>query len=66
MISAFARASQVIGEPRYLERAEKAGDFIKKFLYVEKTRRLLRNAYRDKDGYVFGLQNSLVYGLCNS
>ncbi|RMG48645.1 MAG: thioredoxin domain-containing protein, partial [Acidobacteria bacterium] len=42
MISAFARAYQVLGEPAYLQAARKAATFILTTLYDSKTGRLLR------------------------
>ena len=46
MISAFARAHQVLGEAEYLEQARRAADFILKHLYQQETGRLLRR-YRE-------------------
>ncbi len=46
MISAFARASQTFGDPRYREAATKSADFILRKLYDAKTGRLLRR-YRE-------------------
>jgi uncharacterized protein YyaL (SSP411 family) len=55
MISAFARAHQVLGEPQYLAAAENAAAFIKTHLYDENTGKLSRR-YREGqaafDGYV--------------
>lgn len=42
MISAFARAYQVLGNSEYLESAEKAADFIRKHLYKDSEGILLR------------------------
>jgi len=46
MISAFARAAQALDEPKYLQAAEHATEFILKNLYNEHTNTLLRR-YRD-------------------
>jgi uncharacterized protein len=46
MISAYARASQVLGDDSYLKEAEKASRFLLTKLYDPGTRRLLRR-YRD-------------------
>lgn len=55
MISAFARAHQVLDEPQYLAAAESAAAFINIHLYDENTGRLSRR-YREGqvafDGYV--------------
>ncbi|MDZ7313825.1 MAG: thioredoxin domain-containing protein [candidate division KSB1 bacterium] len=46
MISAFARAYQVLDEPKYLEAAERAADFVLKKLYNAQKKTLTRR-YRD-------------------
>ncbi len=46
MISAFARAGQVLGDEQYLEAAERAGQFIMDKLYDPEKKQLLRR-YRD-------------------
>src|SRR5262249_10319131 len=46
MISAFARAFQILEDPAYLRAAERAADFIYRKLYDAEARRLLRR-YRD-------------------
>src|SRR6266498_3758549 len=43
MISAFARAAQVLDEPRYLEIATRAAKFLRTNLYEEKSKLLYRN-----------------------
>jgi hypothetical protein len=48
MISAYARAHQVLGDETYLRMAEKAADFIQDNLYDKKTKQLLRR-YRDQE-----------------
>ncbi|MDZ7359516.1 MAG: thioredoxin domain-containing protein [candidate division KSB1 bacterium] len=46
MISAFARAYQVLDEPEYLQAAERAADFVLKQIYNPQTKTLKRR-YRD-------------------
>ena len=46
MISAFARAYQVLDEPKYLQAAERAADFVLNKLYHPQTKTLKRR-YRD-------------------
>jgi hypothetical protein len=66
MISAFARAAQVLNEPRYLESATRAAQFLRTHLYDEKSKLLFRN-YRDgrseiegfADDYAFVIQGLL-------
>lgn len=48
MISAMARAGVVLADEKYIQRALKAGTFIKTHLY--KDGKLLRAAYAAKDG----------------
>ncbi|MCA1605138.1 MAG: thioredoxin domain-containing protein, partial [Acidobacteria bacterium] len=65
MISAFARASQVLDEPAYLEAANKAADFIQQKLYRDDTSTLLRS-YRQGASDVNGFASDyafLVQGL---
>src|SRR5216110_971266 len=45
MISAYARAAQVLNEPRYLEAATRAANFIRKQLWDDKSK-LLYRSYR--------------------
>src|SRR6266850_1750364 len=66
MISAYARAAQVLDEPRYLEAATRAAKFLRANLYDEKSKLLFRN-YRDgrsdiegfADDYAFMIQGAL-------
>jgi uncharacterized protein YyaL (SSP411 family) len=66
MISAFARAAQVLDEPRYLEIAIRAANFLRANLYVEESKLLYRN-YRGgrsniegfADDYAFVIQGLL-------
>lgn len=65
MISAFARASQVLDEPRYLAAAQKATAFIKARLVDKKTGRLLRR-YREGEAATEGYADDyafLIQGL---
>jgi uncharacterized protein YyaL (SSP411 family) len=43
MISAFARAAQVLDDPTYLEAATRAAEFVRQKLYQEKTHTLVRS-----------------------
>jgi uncharacterized protein YyaL (SSP411 family) len=66
MISAYARAAQIMDEPRYLEVATGAAIFLRRNLYDEKTKTLFRN-YREgrsaiegfADDYAFVIQGLL-------
>jgi uncharacterized protein len=66
MISAYARAAQVLDEPRYLEIVTRAAKFLKTNLYEEKSKLLYRN-YRGgrsdiegfADDYAFVIQGLL-------
>src|SRR5881398_1058599 len=66
MISAYARAAQVLDEPRYLEIATRAANFLRTNLYGEKSKLLYRN-YRCgrsdiegfADDYAFVIQSLL-------
>jgi uncharacterized protein YyaL (SSP411 family) len=65
MISAFARAAQVLGEPRYLTAAERAVAFIKAELWDASTQALRRH-YKDGAANVPGFAEDyafLVRGL---
>jgi uncharacterized protein YyaL (SSP411 family) len=70
MISAYARAAQVLDEPRYLESATRAAAFIRTHLWDESKKTLYRS-YRDgrsdvegfADDYAFVIQGLLdLYG----
>jgi len=52
MISGFARAAQALGDDRYAERAVRAAEFAKRYLYDAVNNRLLRSCYRGMDGGV--------------
>jgi uncharacterized protein YyaL (SSP411 family) len=66
MVSAYARAAQVLDEPRYLEIATRAAKFLRTNLYEEKSKLLYRN-YRGgrggieafADDYAFVIQGLL-------
>src|SRR5436853_7164791 len=66
MISAYARAAQILDEPRYLESATQAAKFLRSNLYDEKSKLLFRN-YRESrsnvegfaDDYAFVIQGAL-------
>jgi uncharacterized protein len=66
MISAYARAAQVLDEPRYLEIATRAANFVRKQLWDDSSKTLFRS-YRDgrsgiegfADDYAFVIQGLL-------
>jgi len=66
MISAFARATQVLDEPRYLEIAARAANFLRENLY-DSSRKILYRNYREgrsdiegfADDYAFVIQGLL-------
>ena len=66
MISAYARAAQILDEPRYLECATRAVKFLRSNLYDDKSKLLFRN-YRESrsdiegfaDDYAFVIQGAL-------
>ncbi len=53
MISAYAKAHQVLGDERYLARARRAADFVLERLYDEKTG-TLRRRFRDGEAAIAG------------
>jgi len=53
MISAFAKGSQALGEPEYAEVARRAADFLKRHLWKESDRTLLRR-FREGEAAVEG------------
>ncbi len=65
MISALARANQVLGDPVYLQAAEKSAGFILGKLYDPKTRQLLRRYRAGEARYEANLEDyaSLTMGL---
>ncbi|XP_072397894.1 spermatogenesis-associated protein 20 [Diabrotica undecimpunctata] len=50
MISGYARAGFALKDQAYIDRAIKATSFIKKYLYDEKEKNLLRCCYKDESG----------------
>src|SRR5437763_2600463 len=60
MISAYARAAQVLNEPRYLESAQRAARFLRTKLYEEKSK-LLYRAYREGRGGVEGFADDYTF-----
>ena len=60
MISAYARAAQVLEEPRYLEAATRAAKFLRANLYDEKSKLLFRN-YRDGRSAVEGFADDYAF-----
>ena len=60
MISAYARAAQVIDEPRYLEIATRAAKFLRANLYDEKSKLLFRS-YRDGRSAVEGFADDYAF-----
>lgn len=52
MISGFARAGFALKEQSYINRAILAANFIKKFLYNEQNKSLLRCCYKEEDGKI--------------
>src|SRR5438445_4259276 len=67
MISAFARAAQVLDEPRYLEAATRAAQFLRTHLYEQKSKLLFRN-YREGRSDIEGFADDyafVIQGLLN-
>jgi uncharacterized protein YyaL (SSP411 family) len=60
MISAYARAAQVLDEPRYLEAATRAAKFLRANLYDEKSKLLFRS-YRDGRSAVEGFADDYAF-----
>jgi uncharacterized protein YyaL (SSP411 family) len=60
MISAYARAAQVLDEPRYLEAATRASRFLRTHLYDEKSKVLFRN-YREGRGEIEGFADDYAF-----
>lgn len=52
MISGFAKAGFVLKDQSYINRAILAANFIKKFLYTEEAKTLLRCCYRGDEGQI--------------
>jgi uncharacterized protein len=60
MISAYARAAQVLNEPRYLESATRAAKALRAHLYDDSHKILFRN-YRDGRGGVEGFADDYAF-----
>src|SRR5262249_50317223 len=60
MISAFARAYQVLGDPEYLQAAKRAADFVQQKLYRADTNTLLRS-YREGASDVNGFASDYAF-----
>ena len=60
MITAFARASRILRQPDYLQRAERAAAFIEKHLYLTEGNKLLR-IYRNGPGSIPGFCQDYAY-----
>src|SRR5437588_1330014 len=60
MISAYARAAQILDEPRYLESATRAAKFLRSNLYDEKSRLLFRN-YRESRSAIEGFPDDYAF-----
>ena len=60
MISAFARAAQVLDEPRYLEAATRAARFLRTRLFEEKSKLLYRN-YREGRSGIEGFADDYAF-----
>jgi uncharacterized protein YyaL (SSP411 family) len=60
MISAYARAAQVLDESRYLENATRAAKFLRANLYDEKSKLLFRN-YRESRSQIEGFADDYAF-----
>jgi uncharacterized protein len=60
MISAYARAAQVLGEPRYLEIATRATKFLRANLYDQSGKVLFRN-YREGRSHIEGFADDYAF-----
>jgi uncharacterized protein YyaL (SSP411 family) len=60
MISAFARAYQVLGDKTYLESAQRAANFLKNNLYDPQTQELYRR-WRDNDRQAKGIADDYAF-----
>jgi hypothetical protein len=60
MISAYARAAQVLGEPRYLEIATRATKFLRANLYDQSGKLLFRN-YREGRSHIEGFADDYAF-----
>ena len=60
MISAYARGAQVLDEPRYLEAATRAAQFLRTHLYEQKSKLLFRN-YREGRSDIGGFADDYAF-----
>jgi uncharacterized protein YyaL (SSP411 family) len=60
MISAFAKAAQILDDPRYLEAAQRAAKFILTRLFQPDTTTLLRR-YREGDAGIYGFLDDYAF-----
>jgi len=60
MISAYARAAQVLGESRYLESAARAAKFLRANLYDQSRKLLFRN-YREGRSHIEGFADDYAF-----
>jgi uncharacterized protein YyaL (SSP411 family) len=60
MISAYARAAQVLDEPRYLESATRGANFVRAHLWDESKKALFRS-YREGRGQVEGFADDYAF-----
>ena len=60
MISAYARAAQVLNDSRYLDAADRAAKFLRSNLYDEKTKLLFRS-FREGRGNVEGFADDYAF-----
>ncbi|XP_068761701.1 spermatogenesis-associated protein 20-like isoform X1 [Montipora capricornis] len=64
MISGLARGAQVLGEDVYEKRAIKAAEFVRKYLFDEKSGQLLRSCYRGDSGEVMQIDTP-IFGFAD-
>src|SRR5882762_11764012 len=60
MISAYARAAQILDEPRYLESGMRAAKFLRANLYDDKSKLLVRN-YREGRSQIEGFADDYAF-----
>ena len=52
MISGFARVGRLLGKEEYVERAERALEFVRKYMYNPSDARLTHSCYTEHDGSI--------------
>ena len=62
MISGYARAAQILDEPRYLDVANRAAQFLRTNLYDDKSKVLLRS-YREGRGKIEGFADDYSFAI---